>query len=54
MDRHSNISGTGYTDFRGMFIITAFRPGYRPGIMGGPGYTPGILDQPTYRQPAVN
>ena len=49
MDRHSNISGNGYSDFRGMFIITAFRPGYGPGIMGGPGYTPGIVDQPTYR-----
>ncbi len=35
---NSNISGTDYTEFRGMFTITISRPGYRPGMMGGPGY----------------
>ena len=40
---NSNISGNDYTEFRGMFTITIFRPGYRPGMMGGPGYQPGPM-----------
>jgi Putative beta-barrel porin 2 len=39
---NSNISVNDYTEFRGMFTITIFRPGYRPGVMGGPGYQPAL------------
>ena len=39
---NSNISAGDYTEFRGIFAITIFRPGYRPDAMGGPGYRPGI------------
>ncbi len=37
---NSNISVNNYTQFRGMFTITVFRPGYRPNRLVLPGYTP--------------
>ncbi len=39
---NSNISVNDYTQFRGMFTITLFRPGYRPNMMVLPGYQPGV------------
>jgi hypothetical protein len=35
---NSNVSGEGYTEFRGLFRITLARPGYQPGTVGGPTY----------------
>ena len=43
---NSNISTSDYTEFRAMFFITLFRPGYRPGMMGGPAYRPGPMGGP--------
>jgi hypothetical protein len=56
-EARSNIAGSGYSEYSGMFGISVFRPGYQPGIMGGPTYQPGIVQpsypgeigQPTYR-----
>ncbi len=39
---NSNISVNDYTQFRGMFTITVFRPGYRPNRIVLPGYQPGM------------
>jgi len=47
--RNSNISINDYTDFRAMFAITVFRPGYNPNLMGGPGHQPGMGGTPIYR-----
>ena len=44
-EARSNISGLGYSEYSGMFGIMVFRPGYRPGLMGGLGYQPDIFQQ---------
>ncbi len=43
---NSNIAGNDYTEFRAMFAITLFRPGYQAGMMG-PGQ-PGTIGQRNY------
>ncbi len=35
---NSNISGSDYTEFRGIFRVTLARPGYQSGMAGGPTY----------------
>jgi hypothetical protein len=37
-EARSNVAGLGYSEYRGIFGIEVFRPGYGPGIMGRAGY----------------
>jgi hypothetical protein len=39
---NSNISIADYTQFRAMFTMTVFRPGYQPNMMVLPGFQPGV------------
>jgi hypothetical protein len=42
---NSNVAGNDYTEFRGLFRVTAFSPGFGPSFVG----QPGLRSQPTSR-----